>query len=322
VRHHITPGAMINQPLTQSPPGRPRGSPNLLWLKKAAWLGLVALASCISRPDADWITSSPAVSPPAIAEITTTPITVILPNGTIVPEPIIEATVGSKPSTGAAHKVCSPLSRIPIESLPKAVANPYNPPLEGSDNPHQGVDLAEMDQNRFALAGGPLQAVLAGRAVGFIEDRFPYGNGLIIETQLRDISWMKQLDPPVPAPFDHPSPALTCPEAAEDPKWDLSELSLYLLYSHLESPPMFSFGEEIECGQQIGTLGASGNALNPHLHLEARIGPAGRLFDSLSHYNPSATSHEMANYCLWRTSGFFRTIDPMILFSESTEPSP
>jgi len=58
-------------------------------------------------------------------------------------------------------------------------------------------------------------------------------------------------------------------------------------------------------------VGDSGNALNPHLHLEMRIGPAGITFAGMSHYDNSATSEEMAAYCTWRVSGKFQLVDPL-----------
>ena len=61
----------------------------------------------------------------------------------------------------------------------------------------------------------------------------------------------------------------------------------------------------------------SGNALNPHLHIEARIGPSDASFSSLAHYDASATIEEMQNYCLWRISGLFRVLDPLqVLFGK------
>ena len=69
------------------------------------------------------------------------------------------------------------------------------------------------------------------------------------------------------------------------------------------------------CGQAIGSVGMSGNALNPHLHLEVRVGPAGIRLESMAHYDTSATAQEMANYCRWRVSGLFQLVDPMQLGS-------
>jgi murein DD-endopeptidase MepM/ murein hydrolase activator NlpD len=61
----------------------------------------------------------------------------------------------------------------------------------------------------------------------------------------------------------------------------------------------------------VGNSGLSGN---PHLHLEFRIGPANFQFEEMAHYENNATNEEMENYCLWRVSGYFYTIDPMQIF--------
>ena len=72
-------------------------------------------------------------------------------------------------------------------------------------------------------------------------------------------------------------------------------------------------GQEVACGQPLGAVGSSGNALNPHLHFEVRVGPSGAPLYSMAHYDASATPQEMAMYCLWRVSGWFQLFDPLKL---------
>jgi murein DD-endopeptidase MepM/ murein hydrolase activator NlpD len=94
------------------------------------------------------------------------------------------------------------------------------------------------------------------------------------------------------------------------------EQSLYHLYAHMETTPTVSLGEAVACGQVLGTVGVSGYyIINPHLHLEARRGPAGATFEGMVFYDTSATLEEMENYRRWRTSGEFQHFDPMMLFS-------
>jgi murein DD-endopeptidase MepM/ murein hydrolase activator NlpD len=62
-------------------------------------------------------------------------------------------------------------------------------------------------------------------------------------------------------------------------------------------------------------VGKSGNALNPHLHFEIKVGPAGLRFTSMAHYDASATLEEMATYCTWSISGLFQVVDPLRLLS-------
>jgi murein DD-endopeptidase MepM/ murein hydrolase activator NlpD len=203
-----------------------------------------------------------------------------------------------------------------------SISNPFNPPPPGSDDPHQGLDLA-VQQNGIALAGGTALAVLTGEVAMVTQDRFPYGYTLLIETPLEVLppTWLANLHTPAselltPAPTYHPNPALSCPAITPSPPWSNDRRSLYLLYAHLQEIPAFQPGDAIECGQTIGRIGQSGNALNPHLHLEVRVGPAGARFASVAHYDNTAQPEEMGNYCLWRVSNIFQLIDPLRLLAQ------
>lgn len=221
------------------------------------------------------------------------------------------------------QEVCSPLLNIAISELESHVVNPFNPPRLGSDDPHQGVDLAILSTpDRIALAGAPVQAVFSGRVAARIQDRFPYGNGILIETELENIGipWQESHQLPTLAPTLPPHPSLTCPQTGELGGWDQDVRSLYLLYAHLQSPPEYQIGEIISCGEVIGVIGQSGNALNPHMHLELRIGPAGASFPGIAHYETRATPVEMEAYCIWRVSGLFQLLDPLnYLFQIQTD---
>lgn len=212
--------------------------------------------------------------------------------------------------------LCSPMQGYTLSELPEMVANPYYPPAPGSDDPHQGVDLAVFATNsRVALAGSPVSAALPGTVVTIIHDRFPYGNAVLIETPLEIAStqdW-KQAGIPEPAPTIEPRSALTCPPFDQSPGWDTKRRSLYVLYAHLQSFTDLEAGQPISCGQELGQVGSSGNALNPHLHFEVRAGPASANLGSMAHYDTSASANEMATYCLWRISGLFQLVDPMVL---------
>ena len=94
-----------------------------------------------------------------------------------------------------------------------------------------------------------------------------------------------------------------------------------MLYGHLKNEPAFVIGEEISQGEMIGNVGNSGNSGNPHLHFETRIGPAHATFNTLAHYDNSATLQEMTNYCIWRVSNLFSLFNPIILFeTQPTKP--
>lgn len=212
--------------------------------------------------------------------------------------------------------LCSPMKGYELNELPEMVANPYHPPAPGSDDPHQGVDLAVFAENsRMALPGSPVSAALPGNVVTIIRDRFPYGNAVLVETPLEIAAaqdW-SQAGVPEPAPTLEPRSALTCPAFDQSPSWDTTRRSLYVLYAHLQSTTDLVVGQPVSCGQELGLVGSSGNALNPHLHFEVRVGPASASLGSMAHYDASASANEMATYCLWRVSGLFQLVDPMVL---------
>jgi murein DD-endopeptidase MepM/ murein hydrolase activator NlpD len=207
-----------------------------------------------------------------------------------------------------------------LEDLSAAVSNPFNPPAPGSDDPHQGVDLADrLPGSSAAVTGKPVLAALGGRVAGVVSDRFPYGNAVIIETLLENLgAGLEQaLSLPTPLPQPLTNPALTCPPVAL-PYSQTGQRSVYLLYAHMLDAPSVQVGQELSCGEVIGAIGQSGNALNPHLHIEARVGPSGSRFGSLAHYDNRATAEEMGLYCLWRVSGTFQLLDPLAVL-EVTE---
>ncbi len=173
-------------------------------------------------------------------------------------------------------------------------------------------------QNGISLSGLPVLAILEGQVALVMSGRFPYGNAVLVETPLDSLppAWLEMLDLP-PAPAEpQVSNALTCPTPAAPPEWDSEARSLYLLYAHLLEPPAIETGDSVSCEQVIGAIGDSGNALNPHLHLEVRVGPSGARFSGMAHYDASAKPEEMTAYCQWRVSGSFLTIDPLLLFSK------
>jgi murein DD-endopeptidase MepM/ murein hydrolase activator NlpD len=201
-----------------------------------------------------------------------------------------------------------------LADLPNLVSNPYHPPRPGFDDPHAGVDLAVMlPGSRVAVSGSPVMAAFAGRVIMTTANRFPFGNAIIIETPL-DAPAVQALSGaaiPTPAPTLPPLSALTCPPYPPLAGANHAERSLYILYAHLRDAPAWQQGDPVTCGQEIGAVGDSGNALNPHLHFETRAGPAGMRLGPMAHYDASASSEEMASYCQWSVSGLFQLIDPL-----------
>ena len=185
----------------------------------------------------------------------------------------------------------------------------------GVDDFHMGVDFA-IQESGLAVPGTALHSVLQGRVVLILEDRFPYGNALMIETPLDNLSegTLAHLALPTPSPPIEPHPALNCPDVSPEPYLNPENRSIYILYAHLAGEPRFELEEIVKCGGEIGSVGDSGNALNPHLHLEVRTRPSGARLGSMSHYSTSASPGEMNAYCTWRVKEIFQLIDPMNLF--------
>jgi murein DD-endopeptidase MepM/ murein hydrolase activator NlpD len=222
-----------------------------------------------------------------------------------------------QPSATPGAWLCSPLEGYSRSELTASISNPFKPPARaGSDDPHQGVDLA-VSQDGLALAGEPVYAILAGYVAAVIVDRFPYGNAIMVETPLETLpdGWRAQAQLPTPAPTLPPHPALTCPQVDLGLGLNYEKRSLYLLYAHMQSPVAYQLGDAITCGARLGEIGQSGNALNPHVHIETRLGPGGARFQGLAHYETRASAAEMSAYCLWRVSGTFQLVDPMQLLS-------
>ena len=275
-------------------------------------LSVLLLAACESKPPT--LTGTPFRTDTPIPSKTGAPSATASPapsTPTLSPTAVV-------PSKTPGPVVCSPLEGFEIPDLADLITNPFAPPRSGSDDPHQGVDLSDIDPlYQIALEGRRVQAVMAGVAAGVIADRFPYGNALIVETPLEQLpaELAGAIQLPTPAPTRQGHPSLTCPESENPAVWDESVRSLYLIYAHLKEPPLFQAGDTILCGQELNAIGSSGNSLNPHLHLELRVGPTGARFDSMAHYTGSASPQEMSNYCLWRVSETFQLLDPMQLFS-------
>jgi murein DD-endopeptidase MepM/ murein hydrolase activator NlpD len=190
--------------------------------------------------------------------------------------------------------ICSPLGMHPLSELPQIISDPYQPPpVKKPEERHHGVDFGYWHYGeRDSMLGEPVQAILPGVVVSLLNDKYPYGNMIMIETTREAF----------PKPLIDELPIL-------------AGQSIYHLYAHLQNPPDFTIGEKITSCQPLGEVGESGNTDIPHLHLETRLGPAGQAFESMLFYSTRATQEEMDNYVLWRTSGVFQHFDPLKLLN-------
>jgi len=272
-------------------------------------LFVILLVGCAAQMPTPSVTPSPT-DPPLPSATPSFTATALPPTATLTPSP--------EPSQLPELTVCSPLEGISLADLPATIFNPFSPPRLGSDDPHHGVDFADIDPvYQIALEGRPVQAIVDGVVAGIVVDRFPYGNAVLVETPLDRLpsEWLAALQIPTPAPLRTEHASLTCPPTNFSLESLPESRSLYLLYAHLKDPVKLNVGQTVTCGNPVGVIGNSGNSLNPHLHIELRVGPSNTQFESISHYNSSASVEEMANYCLWRVSEVFQLLDPMRLLS-------
>jgi len=263
--------------------------------------------------------STAAINPHVSSENTPAPTTTQIPIPSPSPLPPT-ATIGPTPTPKIINEICSPLQGETLRSISEIISQPFKMPPPGSDDRtkgHMGVDFSYYRRNdRIGIQGLPVFSSLEGKVISVLRNKEVYGNAVIIETPLDQIppNWISLLQFPAPAPtVEPPKIILTCPKIAQDPNLDLdlSKRSLYLLYAHLDQPPTLEIGDQVRCGQQVGAVGNTGYSTNPHLHFEARIGPAGAVFSDMDHYIASALEIARYNYCIWRVSNLFQLIDPM-----------
>jgi murein DD-endopeptidase MepM/ murein hydrolase activator NlpD len=189
---------------------------------------------------------------------------------------------------------CSPLVNYPLERLPKIVSDPYSHPPPGSDARHEGVDFAfnHLAGISIPIEGAGIQSVLAGRVAAALQNSFPYGNFVIIETHSQALS-----------------PGLV------ERLGIAPDQSIYVLYAHMQDNLAVQLGQQVSACQRLGRVGKSGNTAVAHLHLETRLGPNGASFTEMAAFVGTITPLQRSNYKLWRTSGVFNHFDPMILLT-------
>jgi len=253
-----------------------------------------------------------------------------MPTGQATTTPTPSITVTQKPTSTStatprpAGAVCSPLQDIKPSYLHKITSQGFTPPAPYKDDGHPAVDLAFFTFKELpSMIGHPVQSILPGIVSLVIHDRYPYGNAVLIETPIENISaiWLNSLALPTAIPQENLELIRPCDS---DPvfqgmvpiKWNADAKSVYVLYAHLLEIPTVRFGDIVNCGQEIGAVGNTGNSAAEHLHLEARIGPADARFGTLAMYTPDATIEERYSYCIWSSSGRFQSFNPAILWEQ------
>lgn len=209
------------------------------------------------------------------------------------PEPILLEPPTEAPTEQPVFRICSPLYNILLEDLPRLVSDGYNPPPRSrADDRHHGIDFAYYHwKGGGPIAGTVVQSVLAGVVAMALEDTFPYGNVVIVETPRQDLPEDLRV-------------ALNIPEGQ----------SLYLLYAHLQEDSLqVRLGDTVASCQPVGAVGRTGNTDAAHLHLETRLGLLGTTFTGMSAFTDTATDDEKRNYRTWRISGKYQHFDPVRL---------
>ncbi len=269
---------------------------------------VVLISACEMQKSAE-LSSMTTNGPTEIITVTSTVTANIVPTKTIDPN-------SKETEIPAAIKINSPLAGVELDQLTALVFNPFHLPPDGSDDPHQGVDFSFIDpQTQIAVNGSEVQAFLSGRIDAIMDDRFPYGNAVLISAPIISLPlpWKEILNKMAAPSLWLKTSALSCPEGWNEVTEDNSSSILYILYAHLQNQVQLKVGDQITTGTPIGQVGMSGNALAPHLHIEIRYGSLADFSAGMAHYTVSASVEEMKNYCRWRISGWFRPIDPMLL---------
>ena len=255
---------------------------------------------------------------PTIQEVvpSNTP-TIIEATPTFTPEPT-QTPIPPTPTPELILTLCSPLENESLPEMAEIITQPFKMPRSGNDDGHHGVDFSFYSRKgRSGMEGLGVYAVLPGTVVTILNDRLPYGFGVLIETPLEliDPTLLENIPVLQPEPTVVPDPRVNCPPGELAFTLDDEKRSLYTFYGHFQAPAEFSVGDPVTCGQQIGLVGNTGLSSNPHLHFETRIGPSGARFDSMAYYTLNSTQSERYNYCVWRVSNLFQLFDPMLLLS-------
>jgi hypothetical protein len=141
-------------------------------------LCLVALlAACAPAPtptiSSSAVSSIVALTPTFTPSVTATPTL----TQTTLPSPTVILT----PVTAIA----SPLYGIELSDLHTITSQEFSAPSVFLDDGHPAVDLAFFTfEDLPSMYGHPVQSVLPGKVVMVLEDRFPYGSMILIETPL------------------------------------------------------------------------------------------------------------------------------------------
>ena len=279
-------------------------------MKKYCWLLsllILVVSSCTGQAEAPAATAVPL--PSETSTLVPIPTSTVTPTAT--PLPLIS-------------EACSPLQAIDLSDLRLITSNPFifkYPFSEGPDGDknHPAVDLGFYSFKSLTTDDNhPIQALLPGNVATIANNRFPYGNMVMIETPLDSLSpdLIKQLQISKPFSEDEIKTRSSCQPNQTRISWSTSSKSIYTLYAHMKNPPTLHPGDQVQCGEVVGAIGATGNSSVSieHLHLEVRVGPSNAKFGTISAYGTDSTDEERYNYCIWALSEVFQPVNPSLFW--------
>jgi murein DD-endopeptidase MepM/ murein hydrolase activator NlpD len=255
-----------------------------------------------------------------------TPTATLFPSATVTLLPTAAPTQTLTPTAiPLITGISSPLQDIALGDLRLITSYAYSfkyPFSEGPDNDknHPAVDLSFYKFKQFTtVVGHPIQAILPGKVASVTDDRYPYGNSIMIETPLEGLSPDLIAQMQIGKGFSDEEIKAQSPCQPDQTRipWSQSSQSVYTLYAHMQSPSPFRTGDEVASGEVIGAVGASGHAVagNEHLHLEVRVGPSDAKFGIISDYLSTSSEEERYNYCIWALSEVFLPVNPSLFWN-------
>jgi len=158
------------------------------------------------------------------------------------------------PTKDLINTVCSPLEGLSLEELisdPTVISQVFKTPRPGLDDGHTGIDYAYYRRgDRVGIEGLAIYAVLKGKIISILDNKWPYGNMIIIETPIEEINTQlfNVISPPQTAPTVEPAPHVNCPPGELEFDMAVSSRSIYVLYAQLKDPanfriPTFTLGD-------------------------------------------------------------------------------
>ena len=240
-------------------------------------------------------TGTKTLNPTATSTLNPTSTATLKPTTTLTPTitKTFTPTVTLYPFSLTAYssQMSTPLLGIGFGELHTIISQPYSVPDVHSDAGHHGVDLGSYDYHGKLIYDWPILSVFSGKVAGVVNNRYPIGNCIILETAYTQL-----------------------PDEIISETGINSTQSLYTMYCHMIDPPNQQIGDVVNVAQEIGRVGKS-QTVEAHLHLEMVIGPPNQVIPSMAYYNGDATEDEKKVYLWWRTSGTFTSFNPMTIIA-------